>query len=38
MLIPPGIVALPEWRSEIPPAEHPTPADTAGYAGVARIP
>jgi SAM-dependent methyltransferase len=36
-LIPPGIVALPEWRSELPPAERPTPADTAGYAGVARI-
>jgi hypothetical protein len=36
-LISPGVVALPEWRSELPPAERPTPADTAGYACVARI-
>jgi SAM-dependent methyltransferase len=36
-LVPPGVVALPEWRSEIAPAERPSAADTAFYAGVARI-
>jgi hypothetical protein len=36
-LVPPGIVALPDWRSEIPPADRPSAADTGFYAAVARI-
>jgi trans-aconitate methyltransferase len=36
-LVEPGIVALPDWRSETPPAERPTAADTGFYAAVARI-
>jgi hypothetical protein len=36
-LVPPGIVALPDWRSEIPSAERPTAADTGFYAAVAGI-
>jgi SAM-dependent methyltransferase len=36
-LIPPGIVALPEWRSELPPAERPSAADVFCYSAVARI-
>ena len=36
-LVPPGVVALPEWRSEIAPDERPTAADTGFYAAVARI-
>ncbi|HEU5157533.1 MAG TPA: SAM-dependent methyltransferase [Streptosporangiaceae bacterium] len=36
-LVPPGIVALPDWRSETPPADRPSAADTAFYAAVARI-
>jgi trans-aconitate methyltransferase len=36
-LVPPGIVALPDWRSEIPSAERPSASDTAFYAAVARI-
>jgi hypothetical protein len=36
-LVPPGIVALPDWRSELPPAERPSASDTAFYAAVARI-
>ena len=37
-LVPPGIVALPDWHSETPPAERPSAADTAFWAAVARIP
>jgi S-adenosyl methyltransferase len=36
-LVPPGIVALPDWRSETPPADRPSAADTGFYAAVARI-
>jgi hypothetical protein len=36
-LVPPGIVALPEWRSEIPPAMRPSAADVGFYAAVARV-
>jgi trans-aconitate methyltransferase len=36
-VVPPGIVALPDWRSEIPPAERPSASDTAFYAAVARV-
>jgi SAM-dependent methyltransferase len=36
-LVPPGIVALPDWRSELQPAERPSASDTAFYAAVARI-
>lgn len=36
-LVPPGIVALPEWRSELPPNERPSAADVGIYAAVARI-
>jgi hypothetical protein len=36
-LVPPGVVALPDWRSEIPPAERPSAADVSFYAAVARI-
>jgi SAM-dependent methyltransferase len=36
-IVPPGIVALPDWRSEVPPADRPSAADTAFYAAVAQI-
>jgi hypothetical protein len=36
-LIPPGIVALPDWRSELPPEERPSSADVSAYGAVARI-
>ena len=36
-LVPPGIVALPDWRSETPPAKRPSAADTGFYAAAARI-
>ena len=36
-LVPPGIVALPDWRSELPPAERPSAADVSNYSAVARI-
>jgi hypothetical protein len=37
-LLPPGIVPVAEWRPEDDPADRPSPADAAVYAGVARIP
>jgi hypothetical protein len=37
-VVPPGIVALPEWRSEIPPTMRPSAADVSFYAAVASIP
>jgi hypothetical protein len=36
-LVPPGIVALPGWRSELQPAERPCAADVSFYSAVARI-
>jgi SAM-dependent methyltransferase len=36
-LVPPGIVALPDWHSELPPAERPSAADVSFYSAVARI-
>lgn len=36
-LVPPGIVALPDWRSELVPADRLAPADASGYCAVARI-
>jgi hypothetical protein len=36
-LVPPGIVALPEWRSELPPEMRPSAADVGFYAAIARI-
>ena len=36
-VVAPGIVAVPDWRSELPPADRPSGADTAIYAAVARI-
>jgi hypothetical protein len=36
-LVPPGIVALPDWRSELPPHERPSAADVSNYSAVARI-
>jgi hypothetical protein len=36
-LVPPGIVSLPAWRSELPPAERPSAADVSFYGAVARI-
>jgi hypothetical protein len=36
-MVPPGIVALPDWRSELPPAERPSAADVSFYSAVARI-
>jgi SAM-dependent methyltransferase len=36
-LIPPGVVALPDWRSELPPDERPSAADVSFYSAVARI-
>jgi hypothetical protein len=36
-LVPPGIVALPDWRSELPPGERPSAADVSFYGAVARI-
>jgi hypothetical protein len=35
--VPPGIVALPDWRSELPPGERPSAADVSFYGAVARI-
>jgi S-adenosyl methyltransferase len=37
-LVPPGIVALPDWRSELPAAERPCAADVFNYCAVARVP
>ncbi|HEU5159767.1 MAG TPA: SAM-dependent methyltransferase [Streptosporangiaceae bacterium] len=36
-VVPPGIVALPAWRSELPPARRPSAADVSFYCAVARI-
>jgi hypothetical protein len=36
-MVPPGIVALPDWRSELPVAERPSAADVFCYSAVARI-
>jgi S-adenosyl methyltransferase len=36
-LVPPGIVALPDWHSETPPADRPSAADIGFYAALARI-
>jgi hypothetical protein len=36
-MVPPGIVALPDWRNELPPARRPSPADVSWYGAVARI-
>jgi hypothetical protein len=36
-LIPPGIVALPDWRSELPPSDRLSAADTGACGAVARI-
>jgi hypothetical protein len=36
-LVPPGITALPDWRSELPPADRTSAADAFGYGAVARI-
>jgi hypothetical protein len=36
-LVPPGIVALPDWRSELPPGDRPTAAEVSFYGAVARI-
>jgi SAM-dependent methyltransferase len=37
-LIAPGIVALPDWRNELPPDERPSAADVFNYCAVARLP
>jgi SAM-dependent methyltransferase len=37
-LVPPGIEAVPEWRSDDPPHERASAADSATYGAVARIP
>jgi hypothetical protein len=29
-LVPPGIMALPDWRSELPPADRTSAADAFG--------
>ncbi|HEX6470140.1 MAG TPA: SAM-dependent methyltransferase [Streptosporangiaceae bacterium] len=36
-LVPPGIVALPDWRSEVAPGERPSAADVSYHCAVARI-
>ena len=36
-LVPPGIVALPDWHSELPPDERPSAADVCFYSAVARV-
>jgi S-adenosyl methyltransferase len=36
-LLPPGIVVLPEWRSELPADERPSAGDVPCYSAVARI-
>jgi hypothetical protein len=36
-LVPPGIVAAADWRSELPPDERPAAADVGIYGAVARI-
>jgi S-adenosyl methyltransferase len=36
-LVPPGIVALPDWHSELPPDDRPSAADVSNYSAVARI-
>jgi hypothetical protein len=36
-LVPPGIVALPDWHSELLPAQRPSAADVSCYSAVARI-
>jgi S-adenosyl methyltransferase len=36
-LVPPGIVALPDWHSELPPDERPSAADVSNFSAVARI-
>jgi hypothetical protein len=37
-LIPPGIEAISDWRSELPPDKRPSAADALHYGAVARIP
>jgi hypothetical protein len=36
-LVQPGIAALPDWRSELAPADRLAAADASGYCAVARI-
>jgi len=36
-LIPPGIAALPDWRTGAPPGDRASAADVSFYAAVARI-
>jgi hypothetical protein len=36
-LVPPGIVALPDWRSDLPPADRVPAADASAYCAVARV-
>jgi S-adenosyl methyltransferase len=36
-LVPPGVVALPDWRSELPPADRLPAADAGAYCAVARV-
>jgi hypothetical protein len=36
-LVPPGIAALPDWRSELPPGDRASAADVSFYGAVARI-
>jgi hypothetical protein len=36
-LVPPGIVALPDWRSELPPADRVSAAHASGYCAVAHV-
>jgi hypothetical protein len=37
-LVPPGIESISDWRSELPPGQRPSAADTLSYGAVARIP
>ncbi|HEU5158974.1 MAG TPA: SAM-dependent methyltransferase [Streptosporangiaceae bacterium] len=36
-LVPPGIVPLPDWRGELPPADRLAAADASAYCALARI-
>jgi hypothetical protein len=36
-LVSPGIVALPDWHSELPPEQRPSAADVSAYGAVARV-
>jgi hypothetical protein len=36
-VVPPGIVALPDWHPDLPPDERPSAADVSCYSAVARI-